>query len=309
MYNPKVSIIIPVYNGSNYLAEAIDSALSQTYKNIEIIVVNDGSNDNRETEKIALSYGDKIKYIEKRNGGSSSALNTGIKNMTGEYFSWLSHDDLYTEKKIEKSVKMIDPEKRFKQVIICGCGLIDSCGNAIFHPKKEVNGELDSIQMLKKLSKDYNFNGCSVLLPKTIIDEVGFFDENLVYVNDADYWYRLILHGCLFTCFTEHFVKSRVHNGQVSVKKANLFDEERKNLEKKVFNSFLKKENVGLKMIRIFMNYTLLHGDIEIAKDIICILKSRGIKCGWFYWHMLSYFYGKILSTIKKCYKRIFFRR
>jgi len=68
MLNPKVSIIIPVYNGSDYLAEAIESALTQTYENLEILVINDGSRDNGATEKIALSYGDKIRYIQKGNG-------------------------------------------------------------------------------------------------------------------------------------------------------------------------------------------------------------------------------------------------
>ena len=82
MKNPLVSIIIPVYNGSNFMREAIDSALAQTYPNIEILVVNDGSTDN--TREIALSYGDKIRYFEKENGGVATALNLAIREMKGE---------------------------------------------------------------------------------------------------------------------------------------------------------------------------------------------------------------------------------
>ena len=104
----KVTIIIPVYNGSNYVREAIDSALAQTYKNIEILVVNDGSTDEGATRDICLSYGDKITYYEKENGGVSTALNLGIEKMTGDYFSWLSHDDLYYPDKIEKQMKELE---------------------------------------------------------------------------------------------------------------------------------------------------------------------------------------------------------
>ena len=102
--DPLVSIVIPVYNGANYMREAIDSALAQTYSNIEIIVVNDGSNDGGATRDIALSYGDKIRYFEKENGGVSTALNLGIKNMRGKYFSWLSHDDVYLPEKIQVEI-------------------------------------------------------------------------------------------------------------------------------------------------------------------------------------------------------------
>ena len=101
-FEPKVSIVIPVYNGANYLREAIDSALEQTYRNTEVIVVNDGSTDGGETEDIAISYGDRIRYFTKENGGISTALNLGIQAMSGEYFSWLSHDDVYYPHKIEK---------------------------------------------------------------------------------------------------------------------------------------------------------------------------------------------------------------
>ena len=103
--NPLVSIVIPVYNGSNYLAQAIDSALGQTYPNCEVLVVNDGSDDGGATAELALGYGEKIRYFEKENGGVATALNLGIRQMRGEYFAWLSHDDLYKPEKIELQVK------------------------------------------------------------------------------------------------------------------------------------------------------------------------------------------------------------
>src|SRR5579862_6874144 len=98
---PLVSIVIPVYNGANYLRAAINSALAQTYKNIEVIVVNDGSRDDGQTDAIAKEYGDRVRYFSKENGGCGSALNFGIANMRGDYFSWLSHDDTYLPRKIE----------------------------------------------------------------------------------------------------------------------------------------------------------------------------------------------------------------
>jgi glycosyltransferase involved in cell wall biosynthesis len=114
--NPLVSIIIPVYNGFNYLKEAIESALGQTYENIEILVINDGSNDNNLTNNLAISFGEKIIYYEKENGGVASALNFGISKMNGEYFSWLSHDDIYKPEKIEKQISFINKNREIKIV-------------------------------------------------------------------------------------------------------------------------------------------------------------------------------------------------
>ena len=96
---PLVSIVIPVFNGEDFLDEAIKSAINQTYRNIEILVINDGSTDG--TEKIANKYEKQIRYFYKENGGVASALNLAIKEMKGEYFSWLSHDDYYDPSKIE----------------------------------------------------------------------------------------------------------------------------------------------------------------------------------------------------------------
>ena len=98
--------------------------------------MNDGSKDNEATRSVALAYGEKIRYIEKENGGSSSALNVGIKNMTGEWFSWLSHDDLYLPEKLERqmayveALKMKDSEIS-KHIFFSSSELIDATGKII----------------------------------------------------------------------------------------------------------------------------------------------------------------------------------
>ena len=129
LFNPLVSIVIPVYNGTNYVAEAIESALNQTYKNIEIIVVNDGSKD--KTENIAKSYGDKIRYYYKDNGGVASALNLGIKEAKGEYISWLSHDDIYYPNKIERQIEELKNIDDKNTMIYSNSEFIDKKGKSL----------------------------------------------------------------------------------------------------------------------------------------------------------------------------------
>ena len=119
---PLVSIVIPVYNGENYLREAIESALSQTYESIEILVVNDGSTD--QTEQIAGAYGDRIRYFYKPNGGVASALNLAIREMKGEYFSWLSHDDFDYPEKIELLMKALLEQEDKEAIAYCDYGQI-----------------------------------------------------------------------------------------------------------------------------------------------------------------------------------------
>ena len=228
MYTPKVSIVIPAYNASNYLSEAIDSALAQTYPNVEIIVVNDGSKDNGETEQVALSYGDKIRYFSKENGGSSSALNLGISKMTGEWFSWLSHDDLYVPEKVEKQITYIqslkiDKSDLSKHIFFSASELIDAEGKTIrscnIKQVKKLANKVNSFSHNGHLIAEptvYNFHGCSCLIHRDAFADIGFFDEQLRLLNDVDFWFRLYAANYIIHYIPEALVKGRVHAKQVS---------------------------------------------------------------------------------------------
>ena len=207
--NPKVSIVIPVYNGSNFLREAIDSALAQTYKNIELIVVNDGSTDSGKTENIAKSYGENIRYFHKENGGVASALNLGISEMKGEYFSWLSHDDVYLPDKLEVLVSAIKNEA--DPVILYG-------DYYLINGKSKVTGlrrirHLPPERFLYSIITSFPVNGCTTLIPKSCFDEVGFFNEQLRTTQDYEMWVRLS-QKYRFVHIRKALIQSRIHREQ-----------------------------------------------------------------------------------------------
>ena len=185
---PKVSIVIPVYNGSNYMREAINSALGQTYDMIEVIVVNDGSADDGRTERIALSYGNRIRYLAKENGGVASALNLGIQNMTGEYFSWLSHDDMYTPDKIERQVEAATEYGKPAVVYSDFCTFAQSTAEEKNHfvtPKAA-----QSMRALLAIGMEDGIHGCALLVPRELFDRYGAFNPELKCTQDYDVWFR-----------------------------------------------------------------------------------------------------------------------
>ncbi len=212
--NPLVTIIIPVYNAAKYMREAIDSALNQTYKNIEIIVVNDGSKDNGETEKIAKSYGNKIKYFAKENGGVSTALNLAIKNMNGEYFSWLSHDDVYRFDKIENQIKYLEKNNLFntKTILYSDYELINEKSEIISNCIK--NTYMLNEKPLYGILRGA-INGITLLIPTQAFKDCGLFDETKRCTQDYELWWKM-MKKYNFIHVPEITAKSRTHANQES---------------------------------------------------------------------------------------------
>ena len=228
-FNPPVSIVIPVYNGSNYLREAIDSALNQTYKNIEVLVINDGSHDGGATETIALSYGERIRYFSKPNGGVASALNMAIENMTGEYFSWLSHDDLYIERKVERQIEFLSaiPHEERGNIIVYSdyAHFTNSPGKVTLRKMPGV----PPAEFRYWLTTENILHGCTLLIPKVAFSGIGRFDIQLRTTQDYDLWFRLAKEFN-FLHLGECLVKSRLHSNQGSKTMAAIGDIEKENL-------------------------------------------------------------------------------
>lgn len=211
---PLVSIIVPVYNGANYMREAIDSALNQDYPNIEIIVINDGSTDGGETEKIALSYGDKITYYNKENGGVSTALNFGISKMNGSYFSWLSHDDRYYKNKISTQMYYLINNNLLNKKVITYTDY------DVINEKSKVIGETSfgvyrpndkpELALLRGL-----ISGTALLIPKQAFDECGVFDTKYRCVQDYLLFFEF-MKTYRYVFIPKVTNSTRVHAGQVT---------------------------------------------------------------------------------------------
>jgi len=194
----KVSVIIPVYNGEQFIARAIESVLLQTYPVHEVIVVNDGSQDR--TAEVLSGYGDRIHTISIPNGGVSHARNVGISACTGEIVAFLDADDVWDANKTEvhAAVFRIHPEVGF-----CCCDYL------VFNNylNQEVNhfssfSDWDNLELdqpsqqtaFALLLKENLVGTCStVAIRKSVLNRVGGFDEGLRQAEDYDLWLRCAL--------------------------------------------------------------------------------------------------------------------
>jgi len=178
--SPKVSIVLPTYNGAKYIWQSIDSCLNQTYKNIELIIVDDGSTD--ETSEIIKSYKDKrIKYLRhEKNKGLPHALNTGFANATGEYLTWTSHDNYYAKEAIEKMISFL--RDRNYSFVYCD----------FYRFKDENPSNLNIVKLPDVLTlENHNDVGACFLYSRGVYEVIGDYDPDATLAEDYDYWIRV----------------------------------------------------------------------------------------------------------------------
>ena len=314
MKQPLVSIIIPVYNGSNYVREAIDSALAQTYPNTEVIVVNDGSTDGGETDRIVREYGDRVRYYAKKNGGVSSALNMGIRQMEGEYFSWLSHDDAYEPDKIEKQVALLaqcdSPEST---LIYCRCMYMDADSQPIKDQRMSLHYTPHQLysanEVLHTLLRKTTFNGCCLLIPKKALIECGGFDETLRFCQDAFMWYSIFMKDYSLLCTDEVCVRNRIHGGQLTQKGQALFRKECSAISEILASEFEKISTPENNFLKAYLISDARHFSFGRVKAIIMLGKKKRLISGMTACKAYAVCaYGKIRPFIRKLYYTLFRR-
>lgn len=308
--NPLVSIIIPVYNGSNFIKEAIDSALAQTYKNIEIIVVNDGSNDEGQTEEIVREYGDKLRYFRKENGGVSTALNLGIANMQGEYFSWLSHDDKYEPNKIQNQIDLLNTFDDPNLIAICASRRIDKDSRYLEKETKIKGLSIGKIntwnKVMERLFINGAFNGCAFLIPKQVFYQCGMFDENLRYSQDALMWYKIFLKKYNLVYQNIPNSLNRVHNRQLTQTGRDFFQKDSEKIADWIIPELLIEPKYGGKLLYLYAKRNAKMGNTNVVERC----KKAAKEKKWFSVKkklilQVTILYGKIRPLIRKIYYRV----
>lgn len=228
----KVSIVIPFYN-CPFIARSVTSALNQSYNNIEIIVVDDGSTKHVE---LLRPYQNKIVYIKKRNGGTATALNRGISHASGNYMVWLSSDDLLYSDKVKVQ---LDFMKRNDFMFSFTNYLYINEKNQILSPS--VGSEnLNKSILLEGLKRGCPINGSTTMIKRELFSSVGFFDESLIYAHDYDYWIRTFLTNDM-GYLNQPLTLYRLHRGMGSKRHSKRVQEETviiKNRYKKRLDEF-----------------------------------------------------------------------
>lgn len=311
---PKVSVIISTHNRANFICQAVECVLGQTFKDIEIIVVDDGSTDN--TREALLKYASAILYIYQENKGRAEARNAGVRLAKGEYIAFLDDDDIWLADKLAKQAAYLDTRGDIGLVHTFS-EIIDENGHLLPRETKK------RAKLYKKSIKiGYAYEGMiklgimftsSVMLRKKCFDRVGLFDRAIVAFEDWDLYLRVALYYGI-GIIKEPLVKYRAHSNQ-TLKKEFISGRINTSLKHLAllgsynYNSTAKRRIARNFYIHLAKAY-YMDGDYVLCRQYI--LKTLRINPfllfseGWLLIHLLATLLPPVLLTAIRFLKNVF---
>ena len=217
MTSDLVSIVIPIYNSEKYLEECLDSVISQTHQNIEIMAVDDESDDS--SLDILKRYSDKVNVFSQKNQGLASVLNLGISKMNGNWFKWFSPDDVMYPYTIETLVAEAKNHSD-NTIIYSNWNIIDDTGNIIREFHESDYNKLSDFDYNIRLLGGQQINVNTTLMPKSLFTK-GCIFRNLQDPVALDYDFFLgagIIYDTKFNLIEKNLLKYRIHSNQLSHK-------------------------------------------------------------------------------------------
>jgi glycosyltransferase involved in cell wall biosynthesis len=205
---PLVTIVTPTYNQAEYLAQTIDSILSQDYPNIEYLVLDDGSTD--ATPEVLRQYDGRVRWERQQNMGQSRTLNKGWSQAKGEFIGYLSSDDLLLPNAVSRLVAELQARPD-AAVVYCDFHLIDAKGQRVGHVQSP---DYDRRQLVEDL---ICHPGPGALFRRSVFEQVGGWNENLRKIPDFEFWLRVSRVGSFFR-IPETLAEYRVHEESTAIR-------------------------------------------------------------------------------------------
>lgn len=186
--HPTVSVIVPAYDVALFIKETLDSILAQTFRDYEVIVVNDGAPDTSELELVLQPYLSQIIYVKQENRGCGGARNTGLRKARGEYVAFLDGDDVWLPDFLSEQMKFIESDGGYDLVYCNAYHFGDHCVGMTYMETCPSNGPVTFESLL---TAECSVIASGVVARKQIIFDAGLFDEKLPTAEDFDLWIRL----------------------------------------------------------------------------------------------------------------------
>ncbi len=209
---PKVSVIMPSYNTAALIGEALDSVFAQSYRDFEVIVINDGSPDTPDLERVLDPYRERILYLKQENRRACGARNNGISHAKGEYLAFLDSDDSWTSGYLQSQIEQLEADPSL-DMVYCDCMIY---GDAPEAGKTFMQGcpSTGPVTFESVLAEKCQIPISGTVVRRQAVINAGLFDERLAMCDDYEMWLRLAFHGARITYYLN--VLSRIRIGRPS---------------------------------------------------------------------------------------------